>query len=104
VAGKFRVLHSFAGYPTDGANPFAGLVRDASGNLYGTTQGGGAFKVGVVFKLDTSGVLTVLHSFGAGSDGANPFAALVLDTSGNLYGTTGNGGAFGYGTVFKLTP
>ncbi len=95
------VLYSFAG-PPDGAYPYAGLVRDAQGNLYGTTAHGGANSDGAVFKLDTNGNETVLYSFMGGGDGANPQAGLVRDAQGNLYGTTWGGGAYSDGTVFKL--
>jgi uncharacterized repeat protein (TIGR03803 family) len=84
----------------------AGLVRDAQGNLYGTTASGGAYGYyGTVFKVDMTGRETVLHSFGAtGADGVQPEAGLVLDASGSLYGTTYHkGSAYGCcGTVFKL--
>ena len=115
--GKETVLHSFAGYPTDGAsgatttfnNPFYGarLVRDAAGNLYATTPGGGASRDGTVFKLDAAGKETVLYSFTGGADGGNPFAGLVRDTAGNLYGTawtggSGDCGADSCGVVFKV--
>jgi uncharacterized repeat protein (TIGR03803 family) len=97
------VLHSFTG--SDGANPQAGLIADSAGNLYGTTEFGGASGNGVVFKLSSSGTYTVLHSF-TGSDGANPFAGLIADSSGNLYGTTNGGGnpAINAGVVFELSP
>jgi uncharacterized repeat protein (TIGR03803 family) len=100
------VLHSFA--YADGAFPEAGLVMDSSGNLYGTTTGGGSSTncpngCGTVFRLDPSGTLTMLHTFSYG-DGYSPVAALVRDPSGNLYGTTFYGGSSGYGTVFKLDP
>ena len=102
--GKKTVLHSFARTGGDGANPEAGLVRDAAGNLYGTTPYGGASGYGTVFMLDTTGKETVLYSFtGTGGDGAEPlFGYLVRDAAGNLYGTTEGGGASGYGTVFML--
>ena len=108
-AGSESVVHAFAGGPADGANPQAGLVMDASGNLYGTTYTGGSGGVGMVFKLAPNGVggyvETVLYSFtGSPADGANPTAGLVMDSSGNLYGTTYGGGANGAGTVFKLAP
>jgi len=108
------VLHSFGAYETDGINPTAGLIFDGSGNLYGTTSGGGANTFGTVFKLTTetggSWTETVLHSFNfTSTDGASPYAGLVLDTSGNLYGTTAYGGANGSsdsgttgGTVFEI--
>jgi uncharacterized repeat protein (TIGR03803 family) len=94
------VLHAFAG--PDGATPHGGLVLDGFGNLYGTTSSGGASGLGTVFKVDTSGTEIVLHSFAGNPDGANPYAGLVMDDSGNLYGTTENGGASGFGTVFKV--
>jgi uncharacterized repeat protein (TIGR03803 family) len=102
TAGKETLLYSFAG-PPDGANPQASLVFDAAGNLYGTTYVGGTAGFGTVFKLDTNGVETVLHSFAGPPDGVNPQAGLVLDPAGTtLYGTTLHGGASGFGTVFKL--
>jgi uncharacterized repeat protein (TIGR03803 family) len=97
TTGKETVLHSFTG-GADGANPYAGLIQDAAGNLYGTTASGGASGSGTVFKLDTTGKETVLHSFTGGADGANPHAGLILDAAGSLYGTTTNGGASGFGT------
>jgi uncharacterized repeat protein (TIGR03803 family) len=114
TTGSETVLYSFTDQP-DGANPIAGLVRDASGNLYGTTFFGGnagcQFGCGTVFKLDTTGKETVLYRFTGGSDGSNPYAGVIIDAQGNLYGTAGggNGGpqcgfVAGCGTVFKLTP
>ena len=97
-SGDETVLHSFTRSP-DGAFPQAGLVRDRAGNLYGTTTFGGSFNRGSVFKLDTTGNETVLHSFTGVLDGAFPQAGLVMDKAGNFYGTTGGPGA---GTVFKL--
>lgn len=98
----YSVLHTFAG-GTDGANPYAGLIRDASGNFYGTTLEGGPCGCGTVFKLDANGVATTLYSFTAGTDGASPFAPVVMDKTGTLYGTTSSYGAYLFGTVFKLT-
>jgi uncharacterized repeat protein (TIGR03803 family) len=100
------VLHSFTGGPDTG--PVGGLVLDAQGNLYGTTNGAGTYGYGTVFKLDTNGKETVLYSFTGGVDGANPQAGLVLDAQGNLFGTTVWGGdtacdaPYGCGTVFKV--
>jgi uncharacterized repeat protein (TIGR03803 family) len=100
------VLYDFPA-ATAGAGPFAGLVFDSSGNLYGTTQFGGTYDYGTVFELapKTGGgwTETVLHSFGAdATDGTYPEASLTFDAAGNLYGTTQYGGAYGQGTVFGL--
>jgi uncharacterized repeat protein (TIGR03803 family) len=94
------VLHDFAG--PDGATPRGGLVLDGSWNLFGTTSSGGSSGLGTVFKIDASGTETVVHSFTGNPDGAKPYAGLVMDTSGNLYGTTEKGGTSGFGTVFKV--
>lgn len=101
--GRERALYSFSGQ-ADGGNPEAGLAMDAGGNLYGATDIGGAANLGVIFKLTPRGREIVLHSFTGGSDGSRPTATLFIDVSGNLYGTTANGGAFNKGVVFKLTP
>jgi len=100
-AQTFTALHDFTGKP-DGAEPLAGLARDAAGNLYGTTVSGGASSYGTVFKVDTSGTETVLYAFTGSPDGGRPYAGLTRDTAGNLYGTTEVGGAYGLGTVFKV--
>ena len=108
--GQETVLYSFCSVGgascTDGNEPFAGLIQDAAGNLYGTTVAGGANNSGTVFKLDTTGQETVLYSFSPCSasscpSGENPYAGLIQDAAGNLYGTTG-GSANSAGTVFKL--
>jgi len=102
TSGHETVLYSFTG-ASDGGYPLAGLIRDSAGNLYGTTNGGGASAAGVVFKVDTSGHETVLYSFTGGTDGGYPlWVVLARDSAGNLYGTTAGGGASGYGVVFKL--
>ena len=96
----------------DGAFPFASLIFDQAGNLYGTTYEGGAHGSGTVFQLapnaDGNWRESVLHSFCSRTncgDGAFPFASLIFDQAGNLYGTTEDGGAHGDGgTVFKLAP
>jgi uncharacterized repeat protein (TIGR03803 family) len=101
----FTVLYNFKGSP-DGANPYAGLILDEVGNLYGTTYAGGSSKYGTVFEVNNAGKETVLHSFaGAFSDGSFPDGGLVRDANGNLYGTTEAGGTYrsGYGTVFKVS-
>jgi uncharacterized repeat protein (TIGR03803 family) len=99
--GNETVLYSFTG-GSDGGYPLAGVIRDSKGNLYGTTNGGGASYAGVVFKVDTSGNETVLYSFTGGSDGGYPLAGVIRDSKGNLYGTTNGGGASGAGVVFKV--
>jgi uncharacterized repeat protein (TIGR03803 family) len=113
VAQQEKVLHSFLYDGKDGNGPAASLVFDASGNLYGTTLWGGAFggakyTGGTVFELapQLGGGWTekVLHSFGDATDGDFVFGGLLIDSSGNLYGTTALGGTVGYGTVFKLSP
>jgi uncharacterized repeat protein (TIGR03803 family) len=90
-SGTYTVLYDFTGSP-DGAIPVAGVVLDPAGNLYGTTENGGASNLGTVFKLDTSNTESVLHSFTGAPDGATPVASVILDAAGNLYGTTLSGG------------
>jgi len=101
--GAETVLHSF-GSGTDGYFPSAGLILDAAGNLFGTTQSGGSGNLGTVFMVSPSGAETVLHSFTGQPDGASPQGELVLDGKGNLYGTTFTGGTANAGTVFKVDP
>lgn len=104
AANTYKVLLKFNG--TDGAGPEDALVFDSSGNLYGTTRGGGSFGAGAVFELtpnpDSSWTQTVLHAFRGGKDGVVPQGTLVFDQAGSLYGVTLGGGAYGDGTVFKL--
>jgi uncharacterized repeat protein (TIGR03803 family) len=108
-SGNVTVLHDFSG-GTDASNPYGNLVLDAAGNLYGTTDLGGTFGAGTIFKVDTTGNETVLYNFTGGSDGSEPESGLAWDTSGNLYGTTSSGGLscsespYGCGTVYKLNP
>jgi len=100
------VIYTFLGYPTDGGAP-QGLILDPNGNLFGTTQLAGAFGGGTVFELAPQGSgwqETVLHSFGQGNDGATIVTQPIMDSSGNVYGTTFSGGISGYGTVFEVTP
>src|SRR6202020_2077816 len=104
------VLHSFAGGTADGTAPDIGVVADKTGNLYGTTQYGGAAGNGTVFQLSppsTKGgawTETVLYSFQGGLDGYTPYAGVVLDAVGNLYGTTIYGGENNLGIVYELSP
>lgn len=107
--GQFVTLYSFHGGTGDGANPGASVVIDKSGNIYGTTNGGGTSLVGTVFKVDKTGKETILHDFTGYSDGACPCSNLILDPKGNLYGTASTGGNLscgttGCGTVFEITP
>ncbi|HTW31236.1 MAG TPA: choice-of-anchor tandem repeat GloVer-containing protein [Candidatus Sulfotelmatobacter sp.] len=109
----FTVLHAFTG-GSDGGNPEGTLVFDTSGNLYGTTYGGGTYDFGVAFKLipHTNGKWgeRVLHAFKGGDDGTNPLGGVIFDAAGNLYGTTAYGGknqcfnAPGCGVVYELEP
>jgi uncharacterized repeat protein (TIGR03803 family) len=119
VAGVYSavqesIVHSFSGQhgtagvsgSMDGADPAvgAGLIQDSNGNLYGTTFYGGANDAGTVFMLNAQRAESVLYSFTGNTDGANPAAGLVRDGLGYLYGTTQNGGANGYGSVFRINP
>src|SRR5271157_42903 len=102
---SYSVLYTFTGSP-DGAHPAASLLRDAQGNLYGTTSAGGdpacTNGCGTVFKVDATGKETLLYTFTGSPDGAIPLSGLVRDAQGNLYGTTGYGGASDNGTVFEV--
>jgi uncharacterized repeat protein (TIGR03803 family) len=100
-AQTYTVLYNFQG-GTDGDFPFAGLVRDAGGNLYGTTTEGGTSNFGTVFKV-SGNAETILYNFKGGTDGETPRAPVIRDAAGNLYGTTGAGGSSGLGTVFKIS-
>ena len=109
---KFHSLYAFQ-VGIDGVRPYAGLVFDKAGNLYGTASSGKAagakcdlqYGCGSVFVVTPSGKEKVLHAFESKSgDGSLPLGGLITDAAGNLYGTTGGGGAFEYGTVFEMTP
>jgi uncharacterized repeat protein (TIGR03803 family) len=96
--GKEIVLYSFDTF----AFPTGKLVRDAEGNLYGTEYLGGPDETGSIFKLDTNNQLTVLYSFENDQDGVFPTGGLLMDSAGNLYGTTLGGGLYGNGTVYEF--
>jgi uncharacterized repeat protein (TIGR03803 family) len=114
--GTFNLLHAFcsAADCADGHQPGAAPIRDAAGNLYGTTIIGGGHDIddghlggGVVFERAASGDFTVLYAFCAEAhcaDGAAPWAGLTMDSAGNLFGTTSGGGKHGGGTIFEVTP
>ncbi|HTT98979.1 MAG TPA: choice-of-anchor tandem repeat GloVer-containing protein [Rhizomicrobium sp.] len=104
-AWKETVLYSF-GTGADGATPLSGVNFDAAGNLYGTTSVGGAHGFGTVFQLTPGATWTetVLHSFRNTDDGAYPYAGMISDAAGNLYGAATQGGTAGGGTIFKLKP
>jgi len=115
-AGTLTSLYSFCSRTncTDGSDPYAGLIQATDGNFYGTTYSGGANSnstycpagCGTVFKITTAGTLTTLYSFCSQAncaDGYAPGAGLVQATDGNFYGTAGQGGAYGSGTVFEIT-
>jgi uncharacterized repeat protein (TIGR03803 family) len=104
-----KLIHSFNIDSKDGNYPFAGLIIDAEGKLYGATSGGGVYNDGTAFELtpNSGGTWTekILHNFNRnGEDGGQPYASLISDGEGNLYGTTSDGGPQDSGSVFELTP
>jgi uncharacterized repeat protein (TIGR03803 family) len=99
-AQTFTVLYDF--YESSGAYPATGVVEDSSGNLYGTAVEGGASSNGVVYEVSSSGTETVLYNFTGSTDGGSPFAPVIRDSQGNLYGTTVEGGTDSCGVVFKV--
>jgi len=103
-SGTITVLHNFAGYPTDGAQPIGVLAQATDGSLYGATYLGGANNQGAVFKITTAGKYTLLYSFHnvGGSDAMNPWTGVVVGTDGNLYGTA-QGGTHEAGSLYKVT-
>ena len=109
AGGTYKLLYTFAEY---GGGPAGQLVMDGAGNLYGTTitggnSGCGAYGCGTIFKLTPSGgswTYTELYDFSGGSDGGNPYSNLVMDGSGNFYGTASMGGQYGNGVIFEFTP
>jgi uncharacterized repeat protein (TIGR03803 family) len=108
-AGTETKLYDFCNLEdcADGAAPYAGLIQATNGDLYGTTSEGGANSGGTVFQITPSGTLTTLYNFCSQSgctDGAGPHAGLIQATNGDFYGTTYEGGANGYGAIFKITP
>jgi uncharacterized repeat protein (TIGR03803 family) len=105
---KETIIHNFPQDSSDGTAPFGGLVFDQAGNLWGTTPSGGTAGLGTIFELAPAGngtwSETVAFNFTSDTTGWQPLAGLVVDGSGNLYGTTYQGGTNGVGLVFKMTP
>ncbi len=102
-----NVLYTFNGGTGDGASPWAGVILDHAGNIYGTTEFGGAYGYGTIYELSPSGggwTEKVLYNFQGQTDGGWPYAGLVFDTSGNLYGATTVGGSGAGGTLYELSP
>ncbi len=107
-AWKHIILHNFTGF-TDGASPQAGLTPDSAGDLFGATAEGGPRNLvgGTVFELSPSSsgwTFSTLYQFGAPNDGSGPSGGIILDASGNLYGSTGGGGTSFDGTVYEISP
>jgi len=106
TSGAQSPIYTFTGTP-DGASPYSGVIFDSAGNLYGVTTAGGASNNGAVYELSPNGsgwTEQVIYSFTGGSDGSEPVGGLLIDQSGNLYGSTASGGSGGGGTVFELSP
>jgi uncharacterized repeat protein (TIGR03803 family) len=111
-SGKEDVLYAFQGGNNEGPKvPYSGVLRDNAGNIYGTTETGGQYNRGTVYKLATDGTLTVLYAFTGLADGNEPLGGLIMDKAGNIFGTTAYGGDAnckmdgpGCGVVFKLDP
>jgi uncharacterized repeat protein (TIGR03803 family) len=102
-AGALTTIDSFTG-GSDGGHPLDTLVQAASGLFYGTTRVGGTNNAGVMFSISPSNVFTALYSLASATDGGNPVGGLAQGINQNLYGVAPGGGAFGYGTVFEMTP
>ena len=102
-SGVETILHNFAGYPTDGTSPAAGVVFDSNDNLYGNTALGGAYGYGTVWELSAGGTLTILHSFDQ-TDGAQPFGEVLRTTNGGLFGATAAETDSDWGTVWSYVP
>jgi uncharacterized repeat protein (TIGR03803 family) len=99
----YSSIYSFGGAAGDGTSPYARLIQGSDGYFYGTTLTGGTGDHGTIFKIDTSGVLTILHSLaGEPMEGEIPYAGVIQAADGNLYGVTGSGGPSDNGTIFKL--
>ena len=110
AAGAFTDLHDFSATSggaqnaanSDGATPYHGVIQGSDGNFYGTASAGGSSGDGTIYRITSTGVFTTLYNFRNTTDGYSPKSALIQDGSGNLYGTTEQGGSAGVGTIFKL--
>jgi uncharacterized repeat protein (TIGR03803 family) len=103
TSGTLTTLHNFNRFnPTDGSQPYGGLIQARDGNLYGTTYGGGGH--GNVYRITLGGTMKTLHNLDYQPDGANPYAGLVQLSNGSFYGTAAEGGYGGEGTAFEVTP
>lgn len=98
----FTVMHDFAGSPSDGAGSGAEVSLDSSGNVYGTTDYGGANTYGTIFEITANGAESVVHSFGGSGDGSTPDGAITIEPNGDKYGTTSYGGSSENGVIWKL--
>lgn len=104
TAGAEKILYAFKGWKAgDGAAPFASLIMDKQGNIYGNTYAGGTYGYGTIFKLTPSGQETVLYNFIGQPDAGNPVGRLLMDAQGDLFGTASYGGTYGNGAVYELT-
>ena len=102
-SGNLTNLYTFLGFSGDDGYPYGGVVQDASGNIFGTDQGiPGTSQQGLIFKLNSTNQLSVIHYFHGYSEGAYPDSDLVMDNAGNTYGTTIGGGSQNCGTLFKV--
>jgi uncharacterized protein (TIGR03437 family) len=103
--GTLTTLYNFGSMSSDGQYPNGTLAQGTDGNFYGATETGGPHGVGTVFRITPAGTMTTLYSFGGvPADGASPKGGLIEASDGNLYGTTLQGGAKGFGTIFRITP
>jgi uncharacterized repeat protein (TIGR03803 family) len=103
TAGKITVLHNFTGGASDGNRPTGILVQGKDGDFYGTTYSGGSNGLGTIFKISSTKVYKLIHSFTGDPDGTHPLAGMIAGSDGNLYGTTTTGGSHNGGSVYKLT-
>ena len=97
----FNVIKGFADW---GSYPVSNLVKGQDGSFYGMTPQGGTYNYGTIFKITSSGQITIIKHFDLKADGGAPKGSLIIGKDGNFYGLTSNGGAYYGGVIFKLTP